>query len=139
MPRVLTILLPLLVLAACDPVDRASVLAAPPRVAADVPFPAVTRDPGVRETFERHAKSRNYRCHSAMRPVGRRVCSGPKDLSLTFDPRLDGAGYVARFSWVRSEGRTAEEFHELVQALGDALRAGGASVEVRMGEMSDSL
>ncbi len=136
MPRVLSILV-ILSLAGCDPVDRASVLVAPHRAPADALFPAADRDPGVRGVFEQHTRSRDYRCHAAVKQVGRQVCRGPKDLHMTFEPRLNGAGYVARFTWVRSEDRTAEEFRELVQAFGQALQDGGASVEVLMGQVVD--
>ena len=127
----------LLVIAGCAPVDRAALLVSLPPMQAETAFPAASAEPRMRSAFENHTKGLGYSCHSAMTSLGRYVCRGPKDLHLTFEPRLDGAGYVAGLSWVRSEDRSAEEFSRLVQQLEHALQATGASVEVRMGEFAE--
>jgi len=134
--RTLRVLLLLAGLAGCTPVDRAAVLVAPPP-APDTPFPAASRDPGVRRTFEQFTRGNGFNCHRSARKIGSYVCSGPKDLHLTFGERLDGAGYVAGFSWVRSEGRSAEEFRQLVQAFERSLQGAGAAVEVQMGRFAE--
>lgn len=122
--------------AGCSPVDRAAIDIAQAPASAS-PFPAFERDTGVRKAFEQHTSSNGYRCHRRMQDKDRYVCRGPRDLHLTFDQRLDGTGYVAGFTWVRSHGRSEEEFRRVVVAFQQALAATGAAVEVRMGETTD--
>jgi hypothetical protein len=135
-PRTLRVLLLLAGIIGCAPVDRASVLVAPPRAPA-TPFPAASLEPGVRDTFEQFTRGNGYSCHRSATRVGRYVCRGPKDLHLTFEQRLNGAGYVAGFSWVRSEDRSAAEFRDLVREFGQSLQGSGATVEVRMGRFAE--
>ena len=87
--------------------------------------------------FEQFTRSHGYRCHATFNTVGRHVCHGPRDLHMTFEPRLNGAGYVAAFSWVRGDGRTADEFRQIVQTFSQSIAATGAAVEVRMGQFGE--
>ena len=130
-------ILPVLALAACGSADRASVLIAPPLRSPDGWHVIGKEDFGVRGAFDQFTRSHGYRCHSAFNTVGRRVCRGPQDLHMTFEPRLNGTGYVAAFSWVRGDGRTTDEFRQLVQAFSQSIAATGAAVDVRMGQFGE--
>jgi hypothetical protein len=130
------VVLLLLAIAGCAPVDRATIVVSEPAMAGN-PFPAMTAGSGVRRAFERYTKGNGYSCHGSMRVPGRYICRGPKDLHLMFEPRVAGAGHVAGLSWVRSDDRSKEEFRKLVSDLEQALKGTGATVDVRFDQFKE--
>jgi hypothetical protein len=124
-------------LSACGAVERASVVVVPTSTSADAFFVISAHKPGVQATFDGFVKDNGYRCHSTFKNKEKRICRGPKDLHMTFQPRAAGTGYVAGFSWVISEERSAAEFRQQVNAFADALRSTDASTEVRLGEFEE--
>jgi hypothetical protein len=118
-------------------VERASVIVIPTSTSADAFFVISAHKPGVEATFDGFVKGNCYRCHSTFKNKEKRVCRGPKDLHMTFQPRAAGTGYVAGFSWVLSEERSAAEFRREVNSFADALRSADALTEVRLGEFEE--
>jgi hypothetical protein len=126
-----------LLLPACGAVERASVIVIPTSTSADAFSLISAHKPGVQATFDGFVKGNGYRCHSTFKNKEKRVCRGPKDLHMTFQPRAAGTGYVAGFSWVLSEERSAAEFRREVDAFADALRSADALTEVRLGQFEE--
>lgn len=126
-----------LLLSACGAVERATVVVVPTSTSADAFFLISARKPGVEGAFEGFVKGNGYRCHSTFKNREKRICRGPKDLHMTFQPRAAGTGYVAGFSWVISRERSAAEFRQQVNAFADALRSADATTEVRLGQFEE--
>jgi hypothetical protein len=131
---ILLIPLTLLALAACYSADRATVVVVPHVTSVSDTFAAPPSGASsTLKTFESFARANGYTCHTTFKDRRKNVCRGPRDLHLTFQPRLGEAGYVAGFSWVRTQGRSTEEFHRLVQTFASSLEP-DAKVEVSFGQ-----
>jgi hypothetical protein len=133
----LPFLLSLIALSACHAVDRATVVVIP----AIPPATEFAARPDATQTtvrrFESFTRANGYACHATLRNRQRNVCRGPRDLHMTFQPRLGHPGYVAGFSWVLTQGRTSTEFQTLVHSFADAVRPDAQSVQVTFGQFEE--
>lgn len=119
----------------CDGVDRAAVFVTPAPVPQSA-FPAAEHAPRIRATFDAFTRRHGYDCHRSTRKRGY-VCRGPADLHMTFEERINGAGYVIGFSWVRGDDRTTRDFERLVLEFAESMRQSGARVETMRGQFAE--
>lgn len=86
----------------------------------------------VEDTFKAFSERNGYKCRSHPKRVEEIKCRGPKDLHLVFQPAMNKAEFVAKFTWVDSSDRTHEEFMRHVSRFKSELGAAVGEANVRL-------
>lgn len=64
----------------------------------------------VEEAFKAFSERNGYQCRPHAKRIEEIKCRGPRDLHLLFQPTLNKAEFVAKFTWVDTSDRTHAEF-----------------------------
>jgi hypothetical protein len=88
----------------------------------------------VEEAFKAFSERNGYKCRPHIKRVEEIKCRGPKDLHLVFQPTMNKAEFVAKFTWVDTSDRTHREFMRHVSQFRAELGAAVGESNVRLAE-----
>lgn len=85
----------------------------------------------VQDAFNAFSERNGYKCRPGLKRVEEIKCRGPKGLHLVFQPSLNKAEFVAKFTWVDSSDRTHEEFMSHVATFKSELSAAVGKTNIK--------
>ena len=88
----------------------------------------------VEDAFTAFSERNGYKCRPHVKRVEEIKCRGPMDLHLTFQPTMNKAEFVAKFTWVDTSDRTHEEFMRHVIRFKSELGATVGENNVRLAD-----
>lgn len=88
----------------------------------------------VEDAFKAFAERNGYKCRPHVKRVEEIQCRGPKDLHLVFQPAMNKAEFVAKFTWVDTSDRTHREFMRHVAQFKSELSAAVGDTNVRLAD-----
>jgi hypothetical protein len=77
----------------------------------------------VEDAFKAFSERNGYKCRPHVKRVEEIKCRGPRDMHLVFQPAMNKAEFVAKFTWVDTSDRTHEEFMRHVAQFKSELAA----------------
>lgn len=88
----------------------------------------------VEDAFKAFSEGNGYECRPHIKRVEEIKCRGPKGLHLMFQPTMNKAEFVAKFTWVDTADRTHQEFMRHVAQFKNDLGAVVGETNVRATE-----
>jgi hypothetical protein len=88
----------------------------------------------VEDAFTAFSERNGYKCRPHVKRVEEIKCRGPRDLHLNFQPSMNKAEFVAKFTWVDTSDRTHEEFMRHVSQFKSELGAAVGETNVRLAD-----